>query len=129
MSFVVVTMVVHFYYRINSSKKPRKRSSKKSRKDDTNSGSTPYCSTAIAPTYAMPTQWKTPTTPYYTSMVSPGYASLPYHRLHHHNTPPTIGSIQRSTSDNCLCVYEKIHPPQQNKETDNGNVKLYEQIK
>ena len=114
-----------------SVKEHRKKTAKELRKSIVKSDSTPYFTSATAPCYATITQRKpntTKTTPYYSTMIPPRYATTPpvtspyyvtmasprhppsqYSQLEHYSTP-TIAPIKRSTSDNCLAVYEKIHP-------------------
>ena len=139
MKFIVVTY--WFLYRKKVIKKSEEKTAKELQKNVTKPPTTPYYSTITAYTHS---PYKRPeTTPYYTTTVAPCYATTPpvispnyismtsphnspslYSHLQHHNTP-TIAPIKRSTSDNCLTVYEKINPQHQKDESNSGNVKSY----
>ena len=77
---------------------------------------TPSCCATIS-------QHKKPVTaPYYVTMTSPRNALSTYSHLEHYSKP-TIAPIKRSTSDNCLNVYEKIRPQHQKDENNYENLK------
>ena len=93
-----------------------------------NPDATPYYTPMIPPCYATTSQHKKPVTaPYYITMTSPRNAPSPYSHLQHHNTP-IIAPIKRSTSDNCLNVYEKICPQHQKNENNYENLKPNTQV-
>ena len=74
---------------------------------------TPYYTTMIPPCYSTTCPHKKlVTASYYTTMTSPHNAPSLYSHLQHYSTP-IIAPIKRSTSDNCLTIYEKIHPQHQ----------------
>ena len=84
---------------------------------------TPYYTTMVPPCYATTSPHnKLITAPYYTTMTSSRNAPSSYSHLQHYNTP-TISPIKRSTSDNCLTFYEKIHPQHQKDESNSDNLK------
>ena len=82
----------------------------------------------IPPCYSTTSSHKQPVaSPYYITMTSPRNAPSPYSHLQHHNTP-TIAPMKRSTSDNCLTVYEKIYPQHQKDESNYENLKPNAQV-
>ena len=96
---------MHFSYRKKRTKAPGK--------SEVKTGATPYYSTIVPPT-------SNPVTPYYSSVTSPGYASThdQYNRLQH-DKPTTIAPIQKPTSDNCLPLYEKVYPKNEDNRLSN----------
>ena len=75
----------------------------------------------VAPCYATSPPVANPN---YITMTSPHNAPSSYNHLQHHNTP-TIAPIKKSTSDNCLTVYEKISPQHQKVKNNSDNLKSY----
>ena len=65
--------------------------------------------------------------PYYITMTSPCNAPSPYGQRQHQNTPNTA-PMKRSTSDNCLTVYEKMNPQHQKDENNYENLKPNTQV-
>ena len=138
----------------NSTKKATKESEEKTTekpgKNNTKEPTTPYYSTIAA--YTPSPRKKPDATPYYTTMTSPSNSTTsphkkpvaaPYHpyitmtsprstlssygQQQHRNTSATT-PVKRSTSDNCLHFYEKIHPQYQKDENNYEHLKPNAQV-
>ena len=86
----------------------RKKATKVPGELDVKAVPTPYYSTVTSPCYVSSPSKKPGTTPYYSTVMPPCYATSHYSRLQRNNAP-TIAPVQKSTSDNCLALYEEIY--------------------